>query len=151
MGAGWITLGAILAGVAVITGAFAAHGLDGFCAEKYAGEPVVNIAGWEHPMAYKRLNDFQVGARYQMYHALALIGLGLLAGRRPHKLLNAAGYCFLGGILLFSGSLYLLVLSGVTILGAITPIGGTLMIIGWGLFAGGAWAGKGSISTTSDA
>ncbi|QDU78862.1 hypothetical protein Pla110_05660 [Polystyrenella longa] len=141
-GTGWIALGAILAGIAVITGAFAAHGMDGFCAEKYGGEPAVVIAGWEHPLAYKRLNDFQVGARYQMYHALGLIAVGLLLGFRACKLVSAAGWCFLAGIILFSGSLYVLVLSGITWLGAITPIGGVLMIIGWGLLAAGAWTGR---------
>ncbi|MEZ6046708.1 MAG: DUF423 domain-containing protein [Planctomycetaceae bacterium] len=145
-GSCWISLGAVLAGIAVITGAFAAHGLDSFCAKKYADEPAVTVAGWEHPMAYKRLNDFQVGARYQMYHALGMIALGLLMNHRRSKLLTAAGTCFALGIVLFSGSLYALVLTGIKILGAITPIGGVLMIIGWGLFAWGACSAKPGIS-----
>jgi uncharacterized membrane protein YgdD (TMEM256/DUF423 family) len=72
-----------------------------------------------------------------MYHALGIMVVGLLMQRRPAGSLNAAGWCFLLGIILFSGSLYALVLSGVTRFGIITPIGGLLFIIGWGAVAVG--------------
>ena len=137
-GTRWIALGALLAGIAVITGAFAAHGMDKFCVKKYGDKPAVSIAGMEQPISYKRLNDFKTGARYQMYHALGLIAIGLLLRHQSGKTLHAAAFCFLFGILLFSGCLYALVFTGIKFLGAIVPIGGVLMILGWVLFAWGA-------------
>ncbi len=131
----WSTIGATLAGFAVILGAFAAHGLDARFATQYDGEVKI-VAGHEVPAAQKYLNDFKTGAQYQMFHALALIFVGF-AGMttRKKKLLNFAGWCFLLGIIFFSGSLYVLTLSGQTFWGAIAPIGGTLFIIGWFAFA----------------
>ncbi|QDT94778.1 DUF423 domain-containing protein [Gimesia aquarii] len=133
----WSMIGAVLAGLAVILGAFAAHGIDGYFAEKYDGQ-VKSIAGSEVPAAQKYLKDFKTGAEYQMYHALALILVGF-AGltSQKKKLLNCAGWCFLLGIIFFSGSLYVLTLSGQTFWGAIAPIGGTLFIVGWFTFAAG--------------
>lgn len=72
---------------------------------------------------------------YQFWHALALMAVGLLAMSRPGPLLSASGWCFAFGILLFSGSLYALALSGVRVLGAITPIGGLLFLVGWVLLS----------------
>lgn len=80
------------------------------------------------------LNVFEVGVRYQMYHALALILLALALNLFPVVSLEIAGWLFIAGTLLFSGSLYLLSLSGNTSWGAITPIGGLLWVVGW-LFA----------------
>ena len=133
----WSTIGAVLAGFAVILGAFAAHGIDGYFAEKYAGQVKV-VAGSEVPTAQKYLNDFKTGAQYQTYHALALLLVGF-SGLTSRKkiLLNSAGWCFLLGIIFFSGSLYLLTLSGQTFWGAIAPIGGTFFIVGWFLLAAG--------------
>ncbi len=133
----WSMIGAVLAGLAVILGAFAAHGIDGYFAEKYEGQTKI-VAGSEVPAAQKYLKDFKTGAEYQMYHALALILVGF-AGLTSHKkkLLNIAGWCFLLGIIFFSGSLYVLTLSGQTFWGAIAPIGGTLFIVGWFTFAAG--------------
>jgi len=68
----WSTIGAVLAGFAVILGAFAAHGIDGYFAEKYEGQ-VKTVGGVEVPASQKYLNDFKTGAEYQMYHALALM------------------------------------------------------------------------------
>lgn len=99
--------GALLAGLAVALGAFGAHGL-------------------EEQVSAARLETFEVGVRYQMYHALALLILPLL----PAKTWRVAPF-FLYGILIFSFSLYILVLSDTAILGAITPIGGVLLITGW--------------------
>jgi len=132
----WIALGAALAGLAVVCGAFAAHGLDTQLPKQYAGQ-TKSVAGETVPAARKYIADFKTAAEYQMYHALGLIAVGLLMQRRAAGSLNAAGWCFLLGILFFSGSLYTLVLTGVTWLGAITPIGGLLFIIGWAALAVG--------------
>jgi uncharacterized membrane protein YgdD (TMEM256/DUF423 family) len=106
----WIQAGAVLMFLAVALGAFAAHGL------KSRLTPDM-LAIWE------------TGVRYHVYHALALLALG--ASRGPDK----AGWCFLGGIVVFSGSLYLLALTGERRLGMITPLGGLLFLVGWVLFA----------------
>ncbi len=109
-------LGALLAGIGVMAGAFGAHALE-------------NIVSPD------RLDTFETAARYQMYHAIALFVLGL----KDPDLLRAkwVGYLFLLGILLFSGSLYLLVLTDTSWLGAITPLGGVAFIAGWLLLAMG--------------
>ncbi len=103
----YLASGALSAGLSVALGAFAAHALKGRL----------------DPQA---LAVFEVGARYQMYHALALVAVGLLAERRPGRLLAWSGALFLAGTLLFSGSLYALSLSGARWLGAITPFGGVV-------------------------
>jgi uncharacterized membrane protein YgdD (TMEM256/DUF423 family) len=127
----WIAIGAVLAGLAVVNGALAAHLLDGYFAKKYAGGEPKSVAGIEVALALKRLQDFRTGAEYQMYHALGLIAVGLLSRVRSRRALDAAGWSFLLGIVLFSGSLYVLTLTGTTWWGAVTPVGGVLFIIGW--------------------
>ena len=146
----WSTIGAALGGLAVILGAFAAHGIDGYFAEKYAGQ-VKTVTGVEVPAAQKYLNDFKTGAQYQMYHSLALLAVGF-AGvtSRKQKLLNIAGWCLLLGIIFFSGSLYVLTLSGQTFWGAIAPIGGTLLIVGWFSLAAGVCACGGGSTIETD-
>jgi uncharacterized membrane protein YgdD (TMEM256/DUF423 family) len=134
----WVANGAILAGLAVVIGAFAAHGLDGFVVEKYGDASPKTVAGFSVPASWKYLEDFKTGAEYQMYHALGMIVVGLLARGEARKSLQAAGWCFLLGIVFFSGSLYALTLTGETKLGMIAPIGGTLFIVGWVLLAIGA-------------
>jgi uncharacterized membrane protein YgdD (TMEM256/DUF423 family) len=110
----FITLASINGFIAVSLGAFAAHGLR----ERITPE---------------LLNTFQTGVQYHMYHSLALFGVGLLAISFPNvSLLKTSGYLFMTGILLFSGSLYVLSLSGIRWLGAITPIGGVAFLAGWG-------------------
>jgi len=131
---GWLSTGAILAGLAVGSGAFAAHFLDGYFPKKYAGQERV-VAGATVPASTKYLADFKTAAEYQMYHALALLVVGLLASSRPSGLLTGAGWSFLLGILLFSGSLYVLTLTGERRLGMITPIGGLFFLLGWLLLA----------------
>jgi uncharacterized membrane protein YgdD (TMEM256/DUF423 family) len=126
----WLTTGAILGGLSVVLGAFAAHGLDAYFVEKYAGQVRV-VAGKEVPAATKYLGDFKTGAEYQMYHALALLAVGVLAGPRPGKAVHIAGWCFLLGIVCFSGSLYVLTITGQRGWGMVAPIGGTLLIVGW--------------------
>ncbi len=111
----WAAAGAINAFMAVSCGAFGAHAL------KRRLDP-------------DRLAVFETGARYHMYHALALVGVSGLATTRGGAA-DAVGAFFLVGIVLFSGSLYALALSGVRKLGAITPIGGLCFLLGWADFA----------------
>ena len=114
----FLAAGAIAALLAVLLGAFGAHALK----ERVAADlmPV-----------------WRTGAEYHFYHALGLLAVGLLLLRLPgNALLKWAGWAMLAGILLFSGSLYLLALSGARWLGAVTPLGGTAFIIGWALLAG---------------
>lgn len=85
---------------------------------------------------------FETAARYQMYHGLALILVGVLWERWPTRALGAAAWLFLAGIVLFSGSLYALVLSGVRGLGAITPLGGVCFLAGWVVVAVGVRRGR---------
>jgi uncharacterized membrane protein YgdD (TMEM256/DUF423 family) len=112
----WLAIAAINGGLAVASGAFAAHGLQG-------------------RLDAQALQTFETGARYHMYHALA-IGLAALAMRdvAAGPATGAAAF-FLAGILLFSGSLYLLALTGVRSFGLVTPFGGVCFLIGWGLLA----------------
>jgi uncharacterized membrane protein YgdD (TMEM256/DUF423 family) len=83
--------------------------------------------------AQGRMETFETAVKYQFYHTLALLAIGLLMYKISDKLLGYAGYSMIGGVLIFSGSLYILCLSGIRWLGAITPIGGVLMIVGWAL------------------
>lgn len=91
----------------------------------------------EDGLPEKLLNIYQTAATYQMYHALALLGVGLLIGRGRSLAASVAGWSFLLGVLLFSGSLYAYVLSGgaLKFLVMLTPIGGTLLIVGWAAIA----------------
>jgi uncharacterized membrane protein YgdD (TMEM256/DUF423 family) len=100
----------------VAAGAFGAHGLRG-------------------SLAPDRLEIFETAVRYQLVHALALLAVEVLGAPR-------AGWAFLAGTLVFSGSLYLLVLTGQRWFGAVTPIGGVLLLVGWALLALAAYAGR---------
>lgn len=131
----WLPIGAVLGGLAVAAGAFAAHGLDQTLVEKYRDEPPKRVAGHEVPASWKYLQDFKTGAEYQMYHALALVAVGLAMRGGRTRLLDVAGWSFLIGIILFSGSLYLLAISGQKYWGAVTPFGGLLFLVGWGALA----------------
>lgn len=136
----WLSLGAILAGLAVAAGAFAAHGLDHYFHQQYAGqvyEKKTTVGGTESivssvPLAEKYLADFKTAAQYQMYHGLALLAVGLLALRHPSRLLTFAGCSFLAGCLGFSGGLYAYTLTGAKWLGAtVVPLGGLCFLAGW--------------------
>ncbi len=117
-------LGAASGFVAVAAGAFGAHALKA-------------------RLSTEMLSVFEVGARYQMYHALALIAAAWAAGRWPGTGALAAGWLFVAGTVLFSGSLYLLALTGVRWLGAITPLGGAAFLAGWLCLGWAAWRGQG--------
>jgi uncharacterized membrane protein YgdD (TMEM256/DUF423 family) len=126
----WFVIGAILGGLAVVTGAFGAHGLPAHLQVLYGGE--MKQLNGEEVVAWKKyLGDFKTAAEYQMYHAAALCLVGLLRTPKCERSRRIAGCSFLLGTILFSGSLYALVLSKQTWLGAITPIGGVLFIVGW--------------------
>lgn len=105
-------IGALMGFVGVGLGAFGAHALKG-------------------RLSPEMLAVFETGVRYQMYHALALLATAALMSRSEGRAVIVAGWSFTAGILIFSGSLYALALTGVTILGAVTPIGGLAFLIGW--------------------
>jgi uncharacterized membrane protein YgdD (TMEM256/DUF423 family) len=104
--------GALLAGLAVAAGAFGAHALRG-------------------ALPTDRLDVFETAARYQMYHGLALLAVAWVADRGPHWTPLVAGYAFIVGIALFSGSLFLLALTDQRWLGLVAPVGGASFLIGW--------------------
>ena len=108
----FLMLGAASGAISVAAGAFGAHAL------RDKVEP-------------RLLEVFETAARYQMYHALALLVVGLIASRWPSGILNTAGWLFVAGTVVFSGSLYAMTFTGVRALGAITPIGGVCFIAGW--------------------
>jgi len=115
-------LGGVFGFLAVAAGAFGAHGLRG-----RLGPDLLSV--------------FETAARYQMYHALALLAVAVLLERRPAGAgpLRAAGWCFVAGIVLFSGSLYALALTGAGWWGAVTPLGGVAFLAGWLSLAYGLW------------
>jgi uncharacterized membrane protein YgdD (TMEM256/DUF423 family) len=125
IGAFWIRAGAVLAGLGVIAGAFGAH----YLRERLKLEP-------------RQLESFETGVRYQVFHALALLVVGLIANQtgRAGGALGAAGWLFLVGTVLFSGSIYGLALQvgPRAALGPTTPIGGSLLIVGWFVLAAAA-------------
>ena len=109
----FLSLGALFGLLGVCLGAFAAHVLHG-------------------SFSARMLSVFHTAVDYQFYHALALLAVGLLLGLRPNnRLLYWAGALFAAGVVLFSGSLYLLVMVGVRWWGAVTPVGGMSLIAGW--------------------
>ena len=112
----FLLLGSVSAFLAVAIGAFGAHGLRA-------------------RLSPDMMAVFQTGVQYHMYHALALILVAAILGHLSGWLIQTAGWCFLAGIVFFSGSLYLLAVTGVTMLGAITPIGGLLFLAGWACLA----------------
>ena len=133
----WITIASVSGGLAVILGALEAHGLDDHFARLYNDAPPKVVVGVEIPAAQKYLGDFKTAAEYQMYHSLALLAVGLLLRQKSCPSLSVAAISFTLGILLFSGSLYVLALTGERWLGMITPFGGVAFIVGWVALAAG--------------
>ena len=109
----WIVLGSAFALSAVALGAFGAHAL-------------------RNMLQAESLAIFETGVRYQMYHALGLLAVGVLAPHLTSPPVAVSGWLFTIGIVIFSGSLYALSWSGISILGAITPVGGLCLLAGWG-------------------
>ncbi len=116
----FFALGSLSALTGVALGAFAAHGL-------------------KSRLTPEMLATFEVGVRYQLFHALALLAVGWAQTRWPGALTTASGWLFVAGTLLFSGSLYALSLTGEKWLGAVTPAGGLAFLAGWLCLAWGAW------------
>jgi len=117
-------LAALLGLTGVAAGTFGAHGLT-------------------DQVTPERLEVFATGVRYQLIHAVALLGLAAAAGRSPARLLRAAGWCMAIGAVIFSGSLYALVISGRSWLGMITPVGGVGFLAGWLLLAVASFRARG--------
>jgi uncharacterized membrane protein YgdD (TMEM256/DUF423 family) len=111
----FLIIGSILGGTGVMIGAFGAHALKN----------LLESSG--------RLETFETAVKYQFFHALAMILLGILMNNQEHSVYQYSGYSFIVGTLIFSGSLYALCLSGITKFGMITPVGGVLLIAGWAL------------------
>ncbi len=116
----FLAVGAVAGFTAVAIGAFAAHGLKG-------------------KLPADLFDVFEVGARYHMYHALALLAVAWATTRWPSAATTASGWLFSAGIVLFSGSLYALALTGIRPLGAITPLGGVCFLAGWVALGWAAW------------
>jgi uncharacterized membrane protein YgdD (TMEM256/DUF423 family) len=112
----FVALGALSAAVSVAAGAFGAHGL-------------------KPRLAPHLLEVFETGARYQMYHALALLAVAWVASRRASRAVAWSGWLLFAGTVLFSGSLYAMALTGVRSLGLVTPFGGVAFIVGWVILA----------------
>lgn len=112
--------GALMALLGVAIGAFGAHGLKPFLSEQM-------------------LAAFETGVRYHLIHALGMLSAGLSLVYVPLRQFRWAGWAFFLGIVLFSGSLYVMSISGVRGLGIVTPLGGLCFIVGWGLLAQGYW------------
>jgi len=108
----FLAAGALFAGLGVMLGAFGAHALEG-------------------RVTPARIEVFETGVRYQMYHALGLLALAWVSSVWPSWQITWSGYLFIAGILIFSGSLYILVLTDTPWLGAVTPLGGLSFIAGW--------------------
>ena len=144
-----LCLAGCLGFLAVFLGAFGAHGLKDtkFLTEKYADLPPKIVAGHAIPASYKYAQDFEKGVEYHMFHVLAMLATGVLLLHQPSRCLSLAAWCFLGGIVLFSGALYVLVIGGPRWLGVpwgmVAPIGGTLQLIGWLALTSGAFRMKG--------
>ena len=120
----WFVTGCLMAGLGVAAGAFGAHAL-----KQRLPEDLQAV--------------FETAVRYQMYHALGLLAVAFAMNRWPSGSFQVAGWLLLLGIILFSGSLYALCLTGIRILGAITPFGGLCFLAGWAVLAWGAWSSKG--------
>ncbi|MDZ7936393.1 MAG: DUF423 domain-containing protein [Emticicia sp.] len=109
----FLQAGSLLGAVGVMIGAFGAHAL----------KPMLTASG--------RFETFEIGVRYQFYHAIALVLIGILAKHIPSKTLSYGGYFILAGVLIFSGALYTICFTGLNVFGAVAPIGGTFLVIGW--------------------
>lgn len=117
----WLTIGAVCGLLTVALGAFGAHGLKGHLDAQL-------LANW------------QTAAHYLGLHALAILACGILLLQRPGaRLLDGAAWCLTAGVALFSGSLFLMAVTGIRALGWVTPFGGVSLILGWALLAAGAW------------
>ena len=123
MARAWLIVAAAYGLLAVALGAFGAHGLRA-------------------KLAPEMMAVYRTAVEYQFYHALALLAVALLALRAASPWLSVAGYAFSVGVILFSGSLYLLAVTGTRWLGAITPLGGVALLLGWFALLVYAWQAR---------
>jgi uncharacterized membrane protein YgdD (TMEM256/DUF423 family) len=123
-----VLIGAILGGLGVAAGAFGAHGLKKI-------------------VSPEDLAIFETGVRYHLVHALSTIVAAWACGRFPGRAASLAGWLFVVGVAIFSGTLYAMTLGAPRWLGAVTPVGGTALIGGWIALAVAAWRGRGRAST----
>jgi len=121
----WILVGALLGLTGVAIGAFGAHGL----------ESILTANG--------RAGTFDTASKYHLIHAVAIVAIAALVGQLDPRLLNWAAGLLTAGTLVFSGALYILAVFDIRIMGAIAPLGGLLMIAGWGTLVYAAWAARG--------
>lgn len=119
----WVACGSIFAALGVGFGAFGAHALK-------TRLPIEDLAIYE------------TAVRYQMYHALGLLAVGFVASKIDSGIIKSSGWLLIFGSLIFSGTLYTLVLTGIRVLGAVTPIGGLALILAWILLAVGVLKGQ---------
>lgn len=149
----WMKAGALTAALGVVLGAFASDALGGYVTEKYAGQ-ALTVLGRSVPAASKYMDDLRTAAIYQLVHALAIVFVGLLMMHRPRVMLRIAGWCFLVGVVCFSGSEYLRVLADLQWLGPVRLIGGLLLVGGWIAVVEGACPGDNPkaepVESTSD-
>ena len=127
----WLAVAGVLGAIGVTLGAFGAHVLPGWLAGQ----------GLDGVEVTKRMHNWEVGVRYHMYHALALLVAAWAVSRWPGGAAVAAGWLFVAGTVIFSGSLYLLSFTGQRWLGAVTPLGGLAFILGWAALAWAALRG----------
>jgi uncharacterized membrane protein YgdD (TMEM256/DUF423 family) len=132
-----VAIAGILGATGVILGAYGAHGLE----DVLQKNPAAN-AEW----LVKRLDQFDVGVRYHLIHAVAMLALAALAPPLSSRALRWITGCWLVGVLIFSGMLYLLVLTNTPVLGAIVPIGGVFLIVGWIAVVVSAWRSSTDLS-----
>jgi uncharacterized membrane protein YgdD (TMEM256/DUF423 family) len=120
----WVLIGALLGMTGVGLGAFGTHGLSAILT------------------ANGRLSTFDTASKYHLIHAVAIVLVGALAPQMDPRWVNWAGGLLTAGTLVFSGALYVLAVFDLPIMGAVAPIGGLLMILGWGALAVGAWQAR---------
>lgn len=117
----FVVVGAVLGFLSVAGGAFGAHAL-------------------KSRLTPADLAIYETAIRYQFFHTLALLAVGLVGLSHPSRLLETSGWLFLAGIVIFSGTLYGVSLLGIRWLGAVTPFGGLCLLAGWGVLAAAAWS-----------
>jgi uncharacterized membrane protein YgdD (TMEM256/DUF423 family) len=121
LGRNWLIAAGLLGSLGVVFGAFGAHGLEGW----------LESTGLDSETTQRRLAQMDTAVRYHLLHAAALLALAALAPQFPSRWIRVAGWLFVIGVILFSGSLYVLIATNQPKWGAVTPLGGLAWIVGW--------------------